>query len=58
MSLRVSSVSVLSCVGSGVEIGLIPHPRVPPTLPKYQIIFYGNRPESLTRKPEEEEEEE
>jgi hypothetical protein len=34
MSVRVSSVSVLSCVGSGLATGMIHRPRVPPTVYK------------------------
>jgi hypothetical protein len=60
--VHVSSLFVLSCVGTGLAIGPISRPRrVLPAVCKARnsiLILMGNRPEGLTRKEEEEEEEE
>jgi hypothetical protein len=54
----VSSVFVLSCVGNGLERGLITAPRCPTSVSKvhnFRLILMGNRPEEeiivLTGKP-------
>jgi hypothetical protein len=57
MSVRVSSVFVLSCVGSCFEIELITRPQSPNNcLYDSQVqINSENRPEGLTRKEDKEE---
>jgi hypothetical protein len=53
MSVCVSSVFVLSCVGSFLATGLITRPWSPPTVYKIHksgLILMGNRPEGLTGK--------
>jgi hypothetical protein len=53
MSVSVYYVFVLSCVGSGLAIGLITRPRSPVYKdPYYQINFDGNGPEGVIRKTE------
>jgi hypothetical protein len=56
MSGGVSSVFVLSCVGSGLAIGLVTRPRSPTVYETHssRLILVGNRPEGLIRKVEEE----
>jgi hypothetical protein len=57
MFVRISSVFVLSCVGSGLATGLIPVQVVLPTvckIPSTRLILMGNMPEGLLRKIEEE----
>jgi hypothetical protein len=56
MSVRVSSVFVLSCAGSGLATGLIARPKSPTVYKIYstRLILTGNRPEGLIRKVEEE----
>jgi hypothetical protein len=54
MSVRISSVFVLSCVGSGVATGLIPRPRSPTNclykIHSYILILMENTTEGLIRK--------
>jgi hypothetical protein len=57
MSVRVSSVFVLSCVGIGLTSGLITRPRSPISCLKF-IILMENRPEGLIRNVQEDEEKE
>jgi hypothetical protein len=56
MSVRVSSMFMFSCVGSGHATGLITRPKSPSTLYKIhssRLIQMGNRPRRLMRKAEE-----
>jgi hypothetical protein len=53
MSVNVSPVFVLPCVGNGLETGLIPVQGALPTVHKIhssRLIPMGNRPEGLIRK--------
>jgi hypothetical protein len=58
MSVRVPSVFVLSCVGSGLATALITRPRSLTECSTVHINSDGGKPEGLIRKVEEEEEEE
>jgi hypothetical protein len=61
MSLRFSSVFVLSCAGSGLATGLNILPRVLPTVYKIhssRLILTRNRPQNIIRNLKEEEKEE
>jgi hypothetical protein len=49
MSVRVSSVFVLSCVGSGLATGWSPVRGVLPTVCSSRLILMGNRPEGILR---------
>jgi hypothetical protein len=55
MSVRVSSVLVLSYVGSGLAMGVIPCPRSPTDckIHSSRLILIGNGPEDLIRKAKE-----